>query len=269
MLAVIAATFQPVRSVAVPVATAHDVPPPAAAIPASLTSARTEILGWVAAERHPTREWGRMFAQNPDTSEHNFRVAFTVNYALRTASAELGTAYTAKEFATISEKALWTLTRDLREADPKIHTSESLVLRDAQRYLYGSLGDEWLRQYVVTQYAVPKRLAPVMPGWVINRGYEDVVKPAAMLGNAIEEVITGTNPGWGRISRNMPHSQPGGEAWYDRGVAEFTMLNRLDGSIARGSPFISPPPPSAPKPSVRTILGDEHKERVKTAVKQG
>jgi hypothetical protein len=268
-MAVITATCQSVGDVVVPVAPTYDLPRPADASPADLTSARTEILGWVAAEKHPTREWGRMLAQNPDTSEHNFRVAFTVNYALLTAGAQPGTAYTAKEFATISEKALWTLTRDLREADPKIHTSESLVLRDAQRYLYGSLGDRWLQQYVVTEYAVPRGVAPYIPGWVINRGYEDVVKRADMLVNAIEETMTGTNPGWGRIRGDLPHSQPGGEAWYDRGFARFTMMNRRNGSIAKGSPFIAPPAPPAPKAWVRTILGDEHKKRVKTVVKRG
>lgn len=210
-----------------------------------------------------------MLPQNPDTAEHNFRVAFTVNYALLTASAKPGMAYTAKEFAAISEKALWTLTRDLREADPKIHSSESLVLRDAQRYLYGSLGDRWLQQYVVTEYAVPRGLAPYIPGWAINRGYEDVIKRADMLVNAIEEALTGKNPGWGRIRGDLPHSPPGGEAWYDRGLAQFTMMNRRDGSIAKGSPFIAPPPSPTPKAPVRSILVDEHKERVKTVVKQG
>lgn len=269
MMAVIAATCQPAPVAMAPVATIHDLAPPADANPANLTSARTEILGWVADEKHPTREWGRLFAQNPDRAEHNFRVAFTVNYALLTAQAKPGMAYTAKEFAAISERALWTLTRDLREADSRIHTSESLVLRDAQRYLYGSLGDQWLQQYVVTEYAVPKGLATYVPGWVINRGYEDVIKRADILVNAIDEALTGTNPGWGRIRGDLPHSQPGGEAWYDRGLAQFAMMNRRDGSIATGSPFIAPPPPAAPQGSVRSILGDEHKERVKTVVKQG
>ncbi len=264
MIAVIAATCEPVPKAAAPVAT---IPPNPDANPANLTSARTEILGWVAAEKHPAREWGRLFAQNPDTREHNFRVAFTVNYALRTASAKPGTAYTAKEFATISERALWTLTKDLREADPRIHTSESLVLRDAQRYLYGSLGDRWLQQYIATEYALPKGLAQHIPGWIINRGYEDLVKRADILVNAIEEEMTGTNPGWGRIKRTMPHSQPGGQAWYDRGLARFTMMNRHDGGIAWGSPFIAPPS-RAPKPSVRSILGDENRENVKTVVKR-
>jgi hypothetical protein len=240
MLAVIAATCQPVPAVVTPVAITHDVPP--AAYPTNLASARTEILGWVGAEQHPTREWDRLFAQNPDTTEHNVRVAFTVDYALLTAGAKPGIAYTANEFATISEKALWTLTRDLREADPSIHTSESLILRDAQRYLYGSLGERWLQQYVAREYAVPKELAPYIPGWVIDRGYEDVVKTAEMLGNAIDEEITGTNPGWGRITRNLPHSRPGGQAWYDRGLALFKLMNRRDGSIVTGSPFIAPPP---------------------------
>jgi hypothetical protein len=228
-----------------PAAATHDWRPRTDATPADLTRAKAEILDWVAAERHPTREWARLFPQDPDTTEQDYRVAFTVNYALLTAGAKPGTLYTEKEFARISETALWALTRDLRESDPRIHTSESLVLRDAQRYLYGSLGDRWLQQHVATEYAVPKGLAPYIPGGVINRGYEDVVKRAVMVGNALEEVLAGRNPGWGRINHNLPHSQPGGEAWYERGLARSKAMNPCGGTPVAGSPFITPPSPAA------------------------
>jgi hypothetical protein len=213
---------------------------------ANLKSAREEILGLVAEEKHPTHEWGRLFSEDPDTRAHNFRVGFTVNYALLTANAKPGHEYTAKEVAAISEKALWTLTADLREADPKIHTSESLVLRDAQRYLYGSLGDEWLQQLVAKEYGVPKEIAPYVPGWVIDRGYEYVIKKAELLVNAIEEETNGKNPGWGRIRKDLPHSRPGGEAWYGRGLARFRAMNPDHGTTKKGSPFITTLPPPAP-----------------------
>jgi hypothetical protein len=212
----------------------------------NLKSAREEILGWVAEEKHPTHEWRRLFSEDPDTRVHNFRVGFAVNYALLTASAKPGQEYTAKEVAVISEKALWTLTKDLREADPKIHTSESLVLRDAQRYLYGSLGDKWLQQHVAKEYGVPKEIARYLPGWVLDRGYEYLVKKAELLVNAIEEEANGKNPGWGRIRKDMPHSQAGGEAWYDRGLARFKAIGPDDGTTKKGSPFITTPPPPTP-----------------------
>jgi hypothetical protein len=221
-----------------PAAATHDWRPQTDATPTDLRRARTEILDWVATERHPTREWARLFPQDPATTEHDYRVAFTVNYALLAAGATPGKAYTANEFARMSEAALWTLTRDLREADPM--GSQSLVLRDGQRYLYGSLGDRWLQRHVAMEYAVPHGLAPYLPGWVINRGYE-AIKTATMLGNAIGEETTGTNPGWGRIKKDLPHSPPGGDAWYERGLAQFGAMNPSGGTPATGSPFITGP----------------------------
>jgi hypothetical protein len=212
-------------------------------IPNDLKKARKEIMAWVAAEKKPTSEFERLGSEDPDSPEHNFRVAFAVNYALKTAGAKPGKDYTTEEYAKLSEKALWILTKDLRQADPKIGTSESLVLRDAQRYFYGSLGDKWLQQHVLNKYKkrLPDEMTPFiryLPGKVIDRGYEQVVKKYDMVRNAIEEERTGKNPGHGRGRKNMPHSRPGGEAWYDLGQARFQTLNPDDGSKTKSSPFI-------------------------------
>ena len=231
-------------------------------IPKDLETGRKQIMAWVAEEKKPTREVDRLLSENPDDKEHNFRVAYAVNYALLKAGAKPGKDYTAKEFATISEKALWTLTKDLRQADPKIGTSESLVLRDAQRYLYGSLGEKWLQQHVAKKYGVPKEIAPYIPGKIIDRGYEQVVKKFDMVRNAIEEEITGKNPGHGRGRKNMPHSRPGGEDWYDRGLARFKAMNPDDGTTTKGSPFITTPPSPEPHSSVPIFLGHEDAENI-------
>jgi hypothetical protein len=82
-------------------------------------------------------------AANPDSWEHNYRVSYAVNYALKQVGALPERHYTNVERAALSEKALWAMTA-LRKSDAKTGTSESLILRDAQRYLYGSLGDAWL-----------------------------------------------------------------------------------------------------------------------------
>jgi RHS repeat-associated protein len=229
-------------------------------IPKNLATGRKQIMEWVAAESKPKRELDRLFSADPDSPEHNFRVAYAVNYALLKAGGKPGKDYSEKEFSSLSEKALWILTKDLRQANPKIGTSESLILRDAQRYLYGSLGEEWLQRHIANKYlkelGIPKEVAPYLPGKLIDRAYEQVVKKANMARNAIEEEITGKNPGHGRGRKEMPHSRPGGENWYDLGLTRFHAMNPEDGAKVKGSPFITATPPSFGS-DVRVFLGHE------------
>jgi hypothetical protein len=212
-------------------------------IPSDSAKARKEILGWVAAEKKPAREYERLGSANPDTAEHNYRVSYAVNYALKEAGGKPGQVCTEGQRAAVSEKALWIITA-LRKSDAKIGTSESLILRDSQRYLYGSLGDAWLQKHVEHKYDVPKEVAPYLPGKVIDRGYEDVVKPAEMGINAVIEEITGKNPGYGRGTPGMPHSRPGGETWYDAGHARVAAMEAK--TQPSTVPFITTAP--APKP---------------------
>jgi hypothetical protein len=187
-------------------------------VPGDPGRAAAEIRGWVTAERRPASEAERLVPANPDGREHNFRVSYVVNYALRQAGAVPGRDYPPARWQALAERALWTVTT-LRQSDARIGTSESLVLRDAQRYLYGTLGDAWLQRHVVRHYHVPPEVARRAPAEVIDRGYEGVVKPAEMAYNAASEELTGRNPGLGRGKAGFPHSRPGGEAWFDRGVA--------------------------------------------------
>ncbi|UJW31983.1 hypothetical protein L3Q67_43675 [Saccharothrix sp. AJ9571] len=211
-------------------------------VPSDLAKAGKEIRGWVAAEKKPVREHERIVAANPDDRQHNYRVSYVVNYALKQAGAVPERQYTKAERAALSEKALWGLTA-LRQSDVRIGTSESLVLRDAQRYLYGSLGTEWLRKHVAHKYHVPPSVTPCVDGKLIDRGYEGIVKPGDIALNAAAEELTGRNPGFGRGKPGMPHSRPGGEAWYDRGLDRF---GAATGKAA--APFILEVPKSAPKP---------------------
>jgi hypothetical protein len=190
-----------------------------APIPTDMAKAAKEIRGWVAAERKPASEYERLAPANPADLEHNYRVSYVVNYALKQAGAVPGREYTHAKWDALAEKALWTVTA-LRQSDAKIGSSESLVLRDAQRYLYGALGDEWLQKHVTQKYHIPPSVAPWVPGKVIDRGYEDVVKPTDMAYNAAMEELTGENPGAGRAKPGFPHSRPGGQEWYDRGYAQ-------------------------------------------------
>jgi hypothetical protein len=216
-----------------------------APVPSDMAKAAREIRGWVATEEKPVREYERIAAANPDSWEHNYRVSYAVNYALKQVGALPERHYTNAERAALSEKALWAMTA-LRKSDAKIGTSESLILRDAQRYLYGSLGDAWLQKHVTHKYHVPKEVAPYLDGKSIDRGYEGVVKPGDIAINAAAEELTGTNPGLGRGKAGMPHSRPGGEPWYDRGHA------RSDGADTR-APFILEVPSPARTPEDSAI----------------
>ncbi|HEV7762653.1 MAG TPA: RHS repeat-associated core domain-containing protein, partial [Acidimicrobiales bacterium] len=233
-------------------------------VPTDLKKARKEILDAVGREADPTREWQRLFPEDPDDPEHNFWVAYAVNYALISKGFKPGGKYGPKDAKKL-EEALWFLTKNLRQADPKIGSSESLILRDAQRYLYGAQGDAWLSKYATDKYVksfLPKEAAPVvdaarpyLSGKLIDRVYEQGAKRAVMTGNAVVEELTGHNPGWLRSSHDKPHSRTGGEDWYDLGMASY-------GKSGKGNPFIATTPPSvggtAPNPvrleDFRTIV---------------
>ncbi|WP_232534188.1 hypothetical protein [Plantactinospora sp. KBS50] len=202
------------------------------------------IRGWVAAEPKPTTEYERLAAVNPADRVHNYRVSYVVNYALLKVGAVPGHPCPPARWQALTEKALWTITA-LRQSDAKIGTSESLILRDAQRYLYGTLGDAWLQRHVTKKYHVPSEIAPLLPGKVIDRGYEQVCKPADVAYNAAVEELTGHNPGVGRGKPGFAHSRSGGEAWFDRGQAQRAAADR--GRTPAPPPFIlTVPEPGRP-----------------------
>ncbi|MEU7754401.1 hypothetical protein [Micromonospora sp. NPDC049171] len=229
-----------------PTAPIPTAPIPTAPIPTDLTRAAREIRGWVAAERKPATEAERLIPANPADREHNARVSYTVNWALQKAGAAPGRDYPPARWEALAEKALWTVTA-LRQSDAKIGSSESLILRDAQRYLYGTLGDAWLERHVIRKYHVPPKVGPVIPGKAIDRGYEYVVKPADIAYNSLTEELTGSNPGAGRGKPGFPHSRPGGEAWYDRGQARRAQSDLASGPAP--APFVRTVPEPAPAPA--------------------
>jgi RHS repeat-associated protein len=215
-------------------------------VPTDLKQARKDILSAVAKEQKPKREWQRLFPEDPDNAEHNFWVSYAVNYALLSNGFKPGAKYGPKDAKRL-EKALWFLTKDLRQADSKIGTSESLILRDAQRYLYGLQGDRWLSNHATDKYVkpiVPKSLEPglelvkpFLSGKLIDRVYEQGAKRAVMAANAAAEEATGRNPGFLRSNPKFPHSRTGGEDWYDLGLANY-------GKSGKGNPLITTTPGS-------------------------
>jgi RHS repeat-associated protein len=215
-------------------------------IPTDKAKAEQEIMDAVAREPDPKREWQRLFPEDPDDPEHNFWVAYAVNYALLMNDLKPGGKYSRKDAQKL-EGALWFLTKKLRQKNPKIGTSESLILRDAQRYLYGIQGDAWLKDYATKTYVkkfLPADLhhavdatKPVLSGKLIDRVYEQGAKRAVMAVNAAGEELTGHNPGFLRSSQDKPHSRTGGEDWYDLGLANY-------GTRGKGNPFITKTPAS-------------------------
>jgi hypothetical protein len=217
----------------------HEIVSP---IPRDLKAARVRIMNWVRAEDIPKNECERLSTADPNDPKHNLRVVYAANYALEMAGAIPGRSYAAKESARISEKALWILTKNLRQADPSIGTSESLFLRDAQRYLYGTLGEVWLQTHIHDKYHVPEIVAKHASGETIDKVYEKGVKRTEMVGNCIVEAVTGKNPGWGRGKANLPHSRPGGEAWYNLGRARFKEMHPENGPTKAGNPLLTTVP---------------------------
>jgi hypothetical protein len=123
-----------------------------------LEKAKEKILSWVRTEHIPKNEWERLKSGDPNDPEHNLHAVYAINYALKIAGAVPGRSYTAQQSERISEIALWILIKDLRQIDQR--TCQSLFLRDAQRYLYGTLGeawprgDAWPRKYIHDKFEV-------------------------------------------------------------------------------------------------------------------
>ncbi len=179
-------------------------------------------MSWVRAESIPKNECERLKSADPNDPKHNFHVVYAVNYALEMAGAIPGRRYAPHENGRISRKGIMGFSlKASGKADSNIGTSESLFLRDAQRYLYGALGDVWLQKHVHDKYGVPEALAERVSGETIDKVYEKGVKRTEMIGNCIAETLTDKNPGWGRAKKELPHSRPGGEAWYVLGRSSF------------------------------------------------
>jgi hypothetical protein len=204
-----------------------------------LKAAKGQIMSWVRTEDIPKNEWERLKSADPNDPKHNLHAVYAVNYALKMAGAIPGKTYRAQESARISERALWILTKDLRQVDRS--TSQSLFLRDAQRYLYGTLGEAWLRKYVHDKFHVPEVVAKHASGQTIDESYEKGYKRAKMIGNAIAESVTGKNPGWGRGKADLPNSRPGGEAWYNLGLTRFKEMHPEKGPPKAGNPLLIAP----------------------------
>jgi len=123
----------------------------------------------------------------------------------------------------------------------RIGTSESLFLRDAQRYLYGLQGTTWLQNHIEKQYHIPSVIAEHSSARTIDETY-NFVKSALMFVNASVEGITGTSPGLLRTGAKLPLSRPGGEAWFNLGASHYATMNPPNETAHAGNPLLSSVP---------------------------
>jgi hypothetical protein len=113
-----------------------------------LAAAEEKIERWVTDDYRPTTAFDRMWGADPSDNEHNFRVAYTVDVALLHAGLRPGE-WDPKKVE--NAKTFISVMRQRTDAD-----SESLVLRDAERYLFGIFGTERLRKWIKDNYQQSK-----------------------------------------------------------------------------------------------------------------
>jgi hypothetical protein len=191
---------------------------------------------WTEAEPRPTRESERAVEANPNDPEHNKRVAYTVNYALEEATKEYSdkSGKLAKDITAgdVVSRALDIITTMRR--DEKIKGgSEGLILRDAQRYLYGRTPNfeervfaqikelESIKNGLTGRGITPEQEARIKE-WIKAHPEESVeiyekYKKSNIRLNAFFEDHFGWNPGWGRTTESPP-SRPGGMQWFRQGL---------------------------------------------------
>jgi hypothetical protein len=142
-------------------------------------------------EYAPSGSLEKMIPTNPDDDEHNKNVETAVNYFLETS---LGS--TLQERLEHARRKL----TDLREVSNR--NSLSLILRDAERYLWGRAGTGLMKEEgsfePFTDYLAP---------WASDvYNFYKFILP--------EKVITSVP--------NGPVSAVGGGAWFDRGLRDYT-----------------------------------------------
>jgi RHS repeat-associated protein len=163
------------------------------------------ILDWVSNEEIPNP--GNPLPNNPDSPEHVRKVMNTVNYYLRTASEHYQTRYG------ILKGALDVDFRLRNSSTP--HISESLILRDAERYLWGRIGSAAFNRDQKLPLGLTELIAPSFANPLYNVG-KILFRPFnAILGTHALESQQGN-----------PLSAPGGGYWFDLGQSHYWDFDR-------------------------------------------
>jgi RHS repeat-associated protein len=177
-------------------------------VPDDLKSGEQIILNWLLHEDFPTSNWEKLYAPTSPFDEHGSKVKFTVNWFLLKAIEEK------KANATLYDVLYnaWTWLTAVRKGAVLMggrelpSSSESLILRDAQRYLWGRVGITRFCGEVVTgichsaAWYFPAALAWDIPKFV--------------------EFLTFTDSFF-EIEHSKPQSALGGHVWFGLGKIDW------------------------------------------------
>jgi hypothetical protein len=160
------------------------------------------VQNLVYGEPLPTAAW-----VNREDAAHDRAVIDVINYCMGWA-ADAGPMEIEDQLVVAREHV--TALRERSNANAK-----SLILRDAERYLWGRAG--------VTVYRRDDDLLGSDPvTWAPANGIYNAIKAFFMAGNA----AFGTN--WGKSNPNRPFSPLGGEFWFQFGLADYLSWDRPD-----------------------------------------
>ncbi|ATL67465.1 hypothetical protein CRH09_15920 [Nocardia terpenica] len=132
---------------------------------------------------------------------HIVDVIDTVNWALQTAQDVLGAVPLKQVLAAARDKV--TVLRDLSDRN-----AQSLILRDAERYLWARAG-QTLDDLGTGSPNLNRRLAPLV------RGYYEAIKRFSL----------GTGIDIGRTTKH-PYSAPGGDPWFELGLQHWDRYDK-------------------------------------------
>ncbi|MCB0142804.1 MAG: RHS repeat-associated core domain-containing protein, partial [Caldilineaceae bacterium] len=160
------------------------------------------ISDWSREERVPDM-LERESSFDPKSSVHQLKVQFVVNFALVSVFARRGAKQDLGD-TLIDARAVVTSMRDNRSTygDFGHRSSESIILRDAEKYLWARAGPVYYNREFDRPALEGHRIGP------LANSFWDGLK--TILG----EITPRTNP-------SKPHAAPGGKGWFDLGRKDF------------------------------------------------
>jgi RHS repeat-associated protein len=188
---------------------------------ADLDQAYRQISTWVNAEQKPTDEFERSFEANPSDRMHSDRVIYAINYFIAKANKESQTP-SGQFFQGVTRRDIlqsaWNNVTMMRQNE-ELNVSDSILLRDVQRYFWGRIGIEKGKEMpisdIVVEHIIPAGVAELY--WFSSK--------ISHLTNAFVEGMLGFDPGIGRAT-NLPASRPGGTPWFELGIKHYWEIDR-------------------------------------------
>ncbi len=193
-------------------------------IPDDLQSGEQIILDWLLEEDFPTSNWGKLLSPNGVYEslygEHASKVMFTVNWFILKAIEEKKADATLYDILFNAWSQLTSVRKGIRLLGGTTlpSSSESIILRDAQRYLWGRVGVPRVSRAM----GVPD-LAIFYAAYPVNAFYE-LMKFLGFLTYA---------DGFVRSDADKPNAAVGGGEWFERGKWEWFIedAGKLDTQI--------------------------------------